>query len=327
MSDETNVVLDFERKIVEIEDRIKTVTALAKDSDVNIDKELNRLQLKLERQIKLSYANLTPWQRVQIARHPKRPQCLDYVKSLIDDFVPLCGDRMFADDPTMIGGIGRYHGISVVVIGQEKGVDLETRVKYNFGMAKPEGYRKAQRLMDMAEKFNMPVICFVDTDGAYPGVESEARGQAEAIAASIQKCLQLHVPIISVVIGMGGSGGAIAIATANRILMMENSIYSVISPEGCASILWRSAEKAKEAAEALRLTAQDLKHFGVIDEIITEPVGGAHRDMVAAIEKVDETIYRHLQELMTLSGEELKKQRNDKILEMGNHIEVESTKG
>ena len=327
MSDETNVVLDFERKIVEIEDRIKTVTALAKDSDVNIDKELNRLQLKLERQIKLSYANLTPWQRVQIARHPKRPQCLDYVKSLIDDFVPLCGDRMFADDPTMIGGIGRYHGISVVAIGQEKGVDLETRVKYNFGMAKPEGYRKAQRLMDMAEKFNMPVICFVDTDGAYPGVESEARGQAEAIAASIQKCLQLHVPIISVVIGMGGSGGAIAIATANRILMMENSIYSVISPEGCASILWRSAEKAKEAAEALRLTAQDLKHFGVIDEIITEPVGGAHRDMVAAIEKVDETIYRHLQELMTLSGEELKKQRNDKILEMGHHIEVESTKG
>ncbi len=327
MSDETNVVLDFERKIVEIEDRIKTVTALAKDSDVNIDKELNRLQLKLERQIKLSYANLTPWQRVQIARHPKRPQCLDYVKSLIDDFVPLCGDRMFADDPTMISGIGRYHGISVVVIGQEKGVDLETRVKYNFGMAKPEGYRKAQRLMDMAEKFNMPVICFVDTDGAYPGVESEARGQAEAIAASIQKCLQLHVPIISVVIGMGGSGGAIAIATANRILMMENSIYSVISPEGCASILWRSAEKAKEAAEALRLTAQDLKHFGVIDEIIAEPVGGAHRDMVAAIEKVDETIYRHLQELMTLSGEELKKQRNDKILEMGHHIEVESTKG
>ena len=327
MSDETNVVLDFERKIVEIEDRIKTVTALAKDSDVNIDKELNRLQLKLERQIKLSYANLTPWQRVQIARHPKRPQCLDYVKALIDDFVPLCGDRMFADDPTMIGGIGRYHGISVVVIGQEKGVDLETRVKYNFGMAKPEGYRKAQRLMDLAEKFNMPVICFVDTDGAYPGIESEARGQAEAIAASIQKCLQLHVPIVSVIIGMGGSGGAIAIATANRILMMGNSIYSVISPEGCASILWRSAEKAKEAAEALRLTAFDLKRFGVIDEIINEPVGGAHRDTVAAIEKVDETIYRHLQELMTLSRDELKKQRNDKILEMGHHIEVENTKG
>lgn len=326
MSNEANVVLDFEKKIVEIEERIKTVTALAKDSDVNIDKELNRLQLKLERQLKLSYANLTPWQRVQIARHPGRPQCLDYVKALIEDFVPLCGDRVFADDPTMIGGIGRYHGISVVVIGQEKGFDLETRVKYNFGMAKPEGYRKAQRLMDLADKFNMPVICFVDTDGAYPGIESEARGQAEAIASSIQKCLQIHVPLISVVIGMGGSGGAIAIAAANRILMLENSIYSVISPEGCASILWRSADKAKEAAEALRLTAADLKAMGIIDEIIEEPVGGAHRDTMAAIEKVDESIYRHLQELLPLSREELKKRRNEKIYEMGHRIDLESIK-
>lgn len=326
MSNETNVVLDFEKKIVEIEERIKTVTALAKDSDVNIDKELNRLQLKLEKQLKLSYANLTPWQKVQIARHPGRPQCLDYVKALIEDFIPLCGDRVFADDPTMIGGIGRYHGISVVVIGQEKGFDLETRVKYNFGMAKPEGYRKAQRLMDLADKFNMPVICFVDTDGAYPGIESEARGQAEAIASSIQKCLQIHVPLISVVIGMGGSGGAIAIAAANRILMLENSIYSVISPEGCASILWRSADKAKEAAEALHLTAADLKAMNVIDEIIDEPVGGAHRDALAAIEKVDESIYRHLQELLPLSREELKKQRNEKIYEMGHHLNLESIK-
>ncbi len=326
MSNETNVVLDFEKKIVEIEERIKTVTALAKDSDVNIDKELNRLQLKLEKQLKLSYANLTPWQKVQIARHPGRPQCLDYVKALIEDFIPLCGDRVFADDPTMIGGIGRYHGISVVVIGQEKGFDLETRVKYNFGMAKPEGYRKAQRLMDLADKFNMPVICFVDTDGAYPGIESEARGQAEAIASSIQKCLQIHVPLISVVIGMGGSGGAIAIAAANRILMLENSIYSVISPEGCASILWRSADKAKEAAEALHLTAADLKAMNVIDEIIDEPVGGAHRDTLAAIEKVDESIYRHLQELLPLSREELKKQRNEKIYEMGHHLNLESIK-
>lgn len=326
MSNETNVVLDFEKKIVEIEERIKTVTALAKDSDVNIDKELNRLQLKLEKQLKLSYANLTPWQKVQIARHPGRPQCLDYVKALIEDFIPLCGDRVFADDPTMIGGIGRYHGISVVVIGQEKGFDLETRVKYNFGMAKPEGYRKAQRLMDLADKFNMPVICFVDTDGAYPGIESEARGQAEAIASSIQKCLQIHVPLISVVIGMGGSGGAIAIAAANRILMLENSIYSVISPEGCASILWRSADKAKEAAEALHLTAADLKAMNVIDEIIDEPVGGAHRDTLAAIEKVDESIYRHLQELLPLSREELKKQRNEKIYEMGRHLNLENIK-
>lgn len=327
MSNNKNQPMDFEKKIAEIEDRIKSVTALAKNNDMDIDKELNRLQSKLERQIKLSYANLSPWQRVQIARHPERPQCLDYVKLLIKDFVPLCGDRVFADDLTMIGGIGMYHGISVVVIGQEKGVDLETRVKYNFGMARPEGYRKAQRLMDLADKFNMPVICFVDTDGAYPGIESEARGQAEAIASSIQKCLQIHVPLISVVIGMGGSGGAIAIATANRILMLENSIYSVISPEGCASILWRSADKAKEAAEALKLTAQDLKKFDVIDEIIKEPVGGAHRDAVATIEKVDEVIYRHLQELMTMSRDELKRQRNDKFYEMGRNLILETMKG
>ena len=232
MSDNQSAVLDFEKKIIEIEEKIKMLNTLAKDSDVNIDKELNRLQQKLEKQIKLSYANLTPWQRVQIARHPERPQCMDYVNGLIEDFVPLCGDRLFADDATMIGGIGRFKGVSVVVLGQEKGRDLETRVKYNFGMAKPEGYRKAQRLMDVADKFNLPVICFVDTDGAYPGIESEARGQAEAIASSIQKCLQIKVPLISVVIGMGGSGGAIAIAAANRILMLENSIYSVISPEG-----------------------------------------------------------------------------------------------
>ncbi len=327
MSNNKNQPMDFEKKIAEIEDRIKSVTALAKNNDMDIDKELNRLQSKLERQIKLSYANLSPWQRVQIARHPERPQCLDYVKLLIKDFVPLCGDRVFADDLTMIGGIGMYHGISVVVIGQEKGVDLETRVKYNFGMARPEGYRKAQRLMDLADKFDMPVICFVDTDGAYPGIESEARGQAEAIASSIQKCLQIHVPLISVVIGMGGSGGAIAIATANRILMLENSIYSVISPEGCASILWRSADKAKEAAEALKLTAQDLKKFDVIDEIIKEPVGGAHRDAVATIEKVDEVIYRHLQELMTMSRDELKRQRNDKFYEMGRNLILETMKG
>ena len=207
MSENQPAVLDFEKKINEIEEKIKMLNTLAKDSDVDIGKELNRLQLKLEKQIKQSYANLTPWQRVQIARHPERPQCLDYIKGLIEDFVPLSGDRLFADDATMIGGIGRFKGISVVVLGQEKGRDLETRVKYNFGMAKPEGYRKAQRLMSLADKFNLPVICFVDTDGAYPGIESEARGQAEAIASSIQKCLQIKVPLISVVIGMGGSGG------------------------------------------------------------------------------------------------------------------------
>ncbi len=324
MSENQSAVLDFEKKINEIEEKIKMLNALAKDNDVDIGKELNRLQLKLEKQIKLSYANLTPWQRVQIARHPERPQCLDYVNGLIEDFVPLSGDRLFADDATMIGGIGRFKGISVVVIGQEKGRDLETRVKYNFGMAKPEGYRKAQRLMTLADKFNLPVICFVDTDGAYPGIESEARGQAEAIASSIQKCLQIKVPLISVVIGMGGSGGAIAIAAANRVLMLENSIYSVISPEGCASILWRSGDKAKDAAEALRLTAQDLKALNVIDEIVPEPEGGAHRDTVATVEKVGDVVYKHLQELLPLSRDALKKQRNEKFLEMGRNLNIEA---
>ncbi len=324
MSENQSAVLDFEKKINEIEEKIKMLNALAKDNDVDIGKELNRLQLKLEKQIKLSYANLTPWQRVQIARHPERPQCLDYVNGLIEDFVPLSGDRLFADDATMIGGIGRFKGISVVVIGQEKGRDLETRVKYNFGMAKPEGYRKAQRLMTLADKFNLPVICFVDTDGAYPGIESEARGQAEAIASSIQKCLQIKVPLISVVIGMGGSGGAIAIAAANRVLMLENSIYSVISPEGCASILWRSGDKAKDAAEALRLTAQDLKALNVIDEIVPEPEGGAHRNTVATVEKVGDVVYKHLQELLPLSRDALKKQRNEKFLEMGRNLNIEA---
>ncbi len=323
MSNNQPAVLDFEKKINELEEKIKTLNTLAKDSDVDIGKEINRLQQKLEKQIKLSYANLTPWQRVQIARHPHRPQCLDYINGLIEDFVPLCGDRLFADDPTMIGGMGRFKGMSVIVLGQEKGQDLETRVKYNFGMAKPEGYRKAQRLMNIADKFNLPVICFVDTDGAYPGIESEARGQAEAIASSIQKCLQIKVPLISIIIGMGGSGGAIAIATANRILMLENSIYSVISPEGCASILWRSADKAKEAAEALKLTAYDLKNLNVIDEIISEPEGGAHRDTMATIEKVGDCIYRHLKELLLLSRDELKKQRNEKFLEMGRNLNIE----
>ena len=270
--------------------------------------------------MKQTYANLTPWQKLQVSRHPQRPHCLDYVNGLIENFTPLCGDRLFGDDEAMIGGIGRFRDISVVVIGQEKGYDLESRMKYNFGMAKPEGYRKAQRLMDMAEKFNMPVIAFVDTDGAFPGVDAEARGQAEAIASSIQKCLQIKAPIISVVIGMGGSGGAIAIATANRILMLENSIYSVISPEGCASILWRSSDKVQEATEALRLTAQDLRQYGVIDEIIKEPLGGAHRNPQQMVAKVGDCIAKHLYELRKYSGEDLKKQRTSKFLGMGRNL-------
>lgn len=260
MNSDNTLVLDFEKNIVEIEDKIEAMRHLAEGEDVDITPEISRLQQKLEKQMKASYANLTPWQKLQVSRHPQRPHCLDYVHALIEDFTPLCGDRLFADDEAMIGGIGRFKNISVVVLGQEKGHDLESRVKYNFGMAKPEGYRKAQRLMDLADKFDMPVIAFVDTDGAFPGVEAEARGQAEAIASSIEKCLQIKVPIVSVVIGMGGSGGAIAIAAANRVLMLEHSIYSVISPEGCASILWRSADKVKEATEALKLTAQDLKN-------------------------------------------------------------------
>lgn len=305
------LVLDFEKNIFEIESKIESLKYLAQSEDVDISQEVSRLQQKLEKQVKSSYSNLTPWQKSQVARHPQRPHCLDYVNALIEDFTPLCGDRLFADDEAMIGGIGRFKNISVVVLGQEKGHDIESRVKYNFGMAKPEGYRKAQRLMDLADKFNMPVICFVDTSGAFPGVEAEARGQAEAIASSIQKCLQIKAPIISVVIGEGGSGGAIAIATANRVLMLEHSIYSVISPEGCASILWRSADKVKEATEALKLTAQDLRKLGVIDEIIAEPLGGAHRDPQAAIERVGDSILKHLKELLPQSGDELKKRRTE----------------
>lgn len=314
------LVLDFEKNIFEIESKIESLKYLAQSEDVDISQEVSRLQQKLEKQVKSSYSNLTPWQKSQVARHPQRPHCLDYVNALIEDFTPLCGDRLFADDEAMIGGIGRFKNISVVVLGQEKGHDIESRVKYNFGMAKPEGYRKAQRLMDLADKFNMPVICFVDTSGAFPGVEAEARGQAEAIASSIQKCLQIKAPIVSVVIGEGGSGGAIAIATANRVLMLEHSIYSVISPEGCASILWRSADKVKEATEALKLTAQDLRKLGVIDEIIAEPLGGAHRDPQAAIERVSDSILKHLKELLPQSGDELKKRRTEKFLRMGRHF-------
>ena len=320
MSNSDTLVLDFEKNIFEIESKIESLKYLTQNEEVDISQELSRLQQKLEKQMRASYSNLTPWQKSQVARHPQRPHCLDYVHTLIEDFTPLCGDRCFADDEAMIGGIGRFKGISVVVIGQEKGHDIESRMKYNFGMAKPEGYRKAQRLMNLADKFSLPVIAFVDTSGAFPGVEAEARGQAEAIASSIEKCLKIRTPIISVVIGEGGSGGAIAIATANRVLMLEHSIYSVISPEGCASILWRSADKVKEATEALRLTAQDLRRLGVIDEIIAEPLGGAHRNREAAIERVGDSILKHLKELMTQSGDELKKRRTDKFLRMGRHF-------
>ena len=273
MNESTAVVLDFEKDILEIEEKIEHLKLLAKDEDMDITREIRRLERKLSQHVNRTYMNLSAWQKAQIARHPARPHCLDYIKAFVEDFTPLAGDRCFADDEAMVCGIGKIDGYAVVVMGQEKGNDLETRIKYNFGMAKPEGYRKAQRMMALADKFHLPVISFVDTAGAYPGVDAEARGQAEAIASSIEKCLQVKTPIISIIIGEGGSGGAIAIATANRVLMLEHSIYSVISPEGCASILWRSGDKTKEATEALRLTAQDLKALGIIDEIIKEPLG------------------------------------------------------
>ena len=320
-TDSTQVVLDFEKNIVEIEEKIEHLQELAKDEDVDITKEIKRLQHKLTYYLNRAYQNLTAWQKAQIARHPDRPHCLDYIKALIPDFVLLCGDRCFGDDAAMVAGIGTFEGISVVVIGQEKGHDLETRMKYNFGMAKPEGYRKVQRLMDMASRFNMPVLSFVDTAGAYPGVDAEARGQAQAIASSIEKCFETKAPIISTIIGEGGSGGAIAIATANVVMMLEHSIYSVISPEGCASILWRSSDKTKEATEALKLTAQDLKALGVIDEIVPEPLGGAHRNPQVVFDNLRKALRKHLEHLLRLSGDELKKQRTAKFLAMTRNLE------
>ena len=323
MNESTAVVLDFEKDILEIEEKIEHLKLLAKDEDMDITREIRRLERKLSQHVNRTYMNLSAWQKAQIARHPARPHCLDYIKAFVEDFTPLAGDRCFADDEAMVCGIGKIDGYAVVVMGQEKGNDLETRIKYNFGMAKPEGYRKAQRMMALADKFHLPVISFVDTAGASPGVDAEARGQAEAIASSIEKCLQVKTPIISIIIGEGGSGGAIAIATANRVLMLEHSIYSVISPEGCASILWRSGDKTKEATEALRLTAQDLKALGIIDEIIKEPLGGAHRNTEQTLGAVKEAISRQLRELSGLSPDELKRQRTEKFLNMGKNITAE----
>ena len=309
--------LDFEKPIAELEGKIEELRHLSDDGEISIVDEVERLQSRVDRQLSQTYAKLTAWQKVQVARHPARPHCLDYVKALITDFTPLAGDRNYAEDHAIIGGMGRFEGNSVVVIGQEKGNDTESRVKHNFGMARPEGYRKAQRLMELADRFELPVITFVDTAGAYPGIGAEERGQAEAIARSIEVCLDIQVPMVSLVIGEGGSGGAIAIAVANRILMLEHSVYSVISPEGCASILWRDGSHATDAANALKLTAQDLLKLGVIDEIVDEPVGAAHRDGDAAIAAAGQAISRHLGELRGIDGSVLRQQRRDKFLQMG----------
>ncbi|MBO6281025.1 MAG: acetyl-CoA carboxylase carboxyltransferase subunit alpha [Alphaproteobacteria bacterium] len=320
MTDTENVILDFEKTIIEFEEKIEHLKSLTDNKDLDISKEIKKLEKHLNKQLEQVYRHLSPWQKAQIARHPARPHCLDYIKALISDFTLLCGDRCFGEDAAIVGGIGIFEDIPVVVIGQEKGKDLDSRIKYNFGMAKPEGYRKAQRLMDMAEKFKLPVLTFVDTAGAYPGIDAEARGQAEAIASSIEKCLRIKTPIIATVIGEGGSGGAIAIAVADKVLMLEHSIYSVISPEGCASILWRSADKTKEATEALHLTAQDLKKLGIIDEIVPEPMGGAHREPEKAFENLRQALKTNLQTLITVSYDKLKKQRTEKFMKIGSQF-------
>ncbi len=309
--------LEFEKPIAELEGKIEELRHLSDAGDLNIAEEVARLQDKLDRQLRQTYAKLTSWQKVQVARHPDRPHFTDYAAALIEDFMPLAGDRLYAEDKAIIGGIGRFRGYSVVFLGNEKGADTDSRVAHNFGMAKPEGYRKAQRLMKLADRFRLPVISLVDTSGAYPGIGAEERGQAEAIARSIETCLTLRVPLISVIIGEGGSGGAIALASANTVLMLEHAIYSVISPEGCASILWRSAEQASTAAEALRLTAQDLDQLSIIDTIIKEPVGGAHRMPEQVIETLGDALEEALRALIGLEGGVLRARRREKYLEIG----------
>jgi len=310
--------LDFEKKIAELESKIEELRHLSSSQDVNIADEVTRLQKKTQKLLQETYAALTPWQTVQVARHPQRPHCLSYIQALIEDFIPLAGDRLFGEDAAIVGGIGRFRGQSVIILGQEKGHDTESRVKHGFGMPKPEGYRKAQRLMRLANHYRIPIITLVDTAGAYPGIDAEARGQAEAIARAVEVCLDVQVPLISVIIGEGGSGGAIAIATANTVMMLSHSIYSVISPEGCASILWRSRDKREDAATALRLKADDLFKLGVIDEVIKEPLGGAHRNPQETIQWVGDALENALKKLIRMNPHELKKQRQSKYLTVGN---------
>ena len=316
--------LDFETKIAELEGKIAELRSLsdeeAQEDRIDIDEEVAQLQAKVEKALADLYRKLDPWQKTQVARHPERPHALDYINALIEGFTPLAGDRCFGEDHAIIGGPGWFRGQPVMVIGQEKGNDTQSRVKHNFGMARPEGYRKAVRLMDMAERFNLPVLTFIDTAGAYPGVGAEERGQAEAIARSTERCLTLGTPLIATIIGEGGSGGAVALATANRVLMLEHSIYSVISPEGAASILWRDSTKAETAAKALKLTAQDLKELGIIDEIIEEPLGGAHRAPEQIIERVGEAIAAQLEAFNDMDAAAIRKQRREKFLAMGRNL-------
>ncbi|WP_349262496.1 acetyl-CoA carboxylase carboxyltransferase subunit alpha [Geminicoccus sp.] len=315
-------LLDFEKPIAELEGKVKELRHLATGSDLDLQEEIAKLESRAAKLLSQTYAKLTPWQKTLVARHPDRPHFKDYVAGLIEDWTPLAGDRAFSDDNAIQGGLGRIRGRSVVVIGHEKGHDTETRVRHNFGMARPEGYRKAMRLMRLAEQFGLPVVTLVDTPGAHPGVDAEERGQAEAIARSIETCLSLEVPLVSVVVGEGASGGAIAIAVADRILMLEHSIYPVISPEGCAAILWRANDKAPEAAEALKLTAQDLLAMGLIDAVVEEPLGGAHRGRATTIGRVGDAIEKHLSEIEALDRGDLRRSRREKFIRMGQPVEV-----
>jgi len=310
--------LDFEKPIAELESKVAELKALTSDGDsVSINEELTRLEAKARDALIETYAELMPWQKTQVARHPERPHFKDYIQDLVRDFTPLAGDRYFAEDEAIIGGIGRLAGRSVMVIGHEKGSDTEGRIKHNFGMARPEGYRKAVRLMEMADRFSLPVVSLVDTAGAYPGIGAEERGQAEAIARSTECCMRLGVPIVSVIIGEGGSGGAVALATANRIFMLEHSIYTVASPEAAASILWKDSTRAEDAATNMKITAQDLKGLGIIDGIIPEPIGGAHRDPARVLQAAGDVIVRSIAEFDDYSPAQIRTERRDKFLAMG----------
>ena len=312
--------LDFEKPVAELDSKVDELRALAA-SGSDIGEEISRIEEKAAQALNDLYANLTPWQKTQVARHPQRPHCLDYIAALITEFVPFAGDRKFSEDLAVVGGFGRFHGESICVIGHEKGSTTESRLKHNFGMARPEGYRKAVRLMEMADRFDIPVLSLVDTAGAYPGIGAEERGQAEAIARSTEACLNLGVPNVAVILGEGGSGGAVALATANKVLMLEHAIYSVISPEGAASILWRDTTKAQDAATNMKITADDLNQFGFIDAIVTEPVGGAHRDPAAAIAAAGEAIANAFAEFRGSGRDNVRRQRRDKFLAIGRGLE------
>ena len=314
------ITLDFEKPIQELEGKIEELKRLDGQDGMELQDQIKRLQDKVDKQIKAIYKNLTAWQKTQVARHPERPHFTDYITHLVDDFSSFAGDRRFAEDKAIIGGIGRFRGRSVMVIGHEKGRTTEDRVARNFGMARPEGYRKAVRLMEMADQFGLPIVTLIDTAGAFPGIQAEERGQAQAIAASTQVCLDVGVPLVSVVVGEGGSGGAIALASANTVMMMEHAVYSVISPEGCASILWRSAEKASDAASAMKLTARDLLELKIIDSMIPEPTGGAHRMRIDAITTVGDAVHAALTPLERMGPANLKKHRRHKFIEMGRSL-------